>query len=251
MEFSRVWDVSRPSIYELIRQSFSEDDSERQLPDDEVVNRGKGLRWAAGARDGAFGHHGDTRQEGPARAILSAVTDAMHRSGPETVERLYRLLVEDNIVGFIDPFLSLLSEDPIGASPELPLLARWLATEAPDRGAVKFGLALLGHCGDFRDEEILLTLGRHEEFTLYAAVALTNTMLDPELALWDLAKHVHGWGRIQLVGRLAGTENPNIKNWMLRGGGTKTGSCMSIWRIAAQRPANCWLRCNRQSLTAP
>jgi hypothetical protein len=218
MEFPRVWDESRPSIYCFIRQSFPDDDSINPLPDDEVVNRDKGIRWVAGAMDGAFGHHGDTRQVGPARAILTAVTEAVRGPNSDKLERLYGLLVEDSIIGFIDPFLSLLSEDPIGALSELPLLARWLAMEAPDRGAVKFGLALLGHCGDFRDQEIFLTLGRHEEFTLYAAVALTNTLPEPELALWDLAKHVHGWGRIQLVERLAATGNPAIKDWMLREG---------------------------------
>jgi hypothetical protein len=218
MEFPRVWDESRLSIYHFIRHSFPDGDRSGRLPDDEIVNRDKKVRWADGAMDGAFGHHGNTKQEGPARVILAAVTESMRRPTCENLEHLYELLVQDNIVGFIDPFLSLLSEDRIGALSELVLLARWLTTEAPDRGAVKFGLALLGHCGDFRDQETLITLGRHEEFTLYAAVALTKTLLEPELVLWDLAKHVDGWGRIQLVERLGATENPAIKHWMLREG---------------------------------
>jgi hypothetical protein len=64
-----------------------------------------------------------------------------------------------------------------------------------------------------------LTLGRHEEFTLYAAVALSNIAgADAEPMLFDLAQHVDGWGRIQVVERLAETHDPRVKEWMLREG---------------------------------
>jgi hypothetical protein len=53
--------------------------------------------------------------------------------------------------------------------------------------------------------DILLTLGQHEEFTLFAAVALDNGQDDADDDLWALAGSVHGWGRIHLVERLART----------------------------------------------
>ena len=59
---------------------------------------------------------------------------------------------------------------------------------------------------------MLRVLGRHEELTLYAAVALARQSDDPELELWRLAQGVDGWGRIQIVERLAGTERPEIKD---------------------------------------
>jgi hypothetical protein len=219
MEFPRVWDESRPSIYAFVRQRVRDHGSDGLLPDDELIREGRKVSWAAGAFDGAFGHHGDSRKDvGLSQTIFAATSEVVFEPTPASLERLYELVIKDNIVGFIDPFLSLLSEDRIAGLPELPLLARWLATEAPDRGAVKFGLALLGQCGDFRDEKIFMTLGGHEEFTLYAAVAVTKTLFEPEPALWDLAMQVHGWGRIQLVERLRATENPAIKAWMLREG---------------------------------
>jgi hypothetical protein len=61
-------------------------------------------------------------------------------------------------------------------------------------------------------------MGRHEELTLFSATALANTQKDHEHALFELAQHVHGWGRIQTVERLVGTEDREIKAWLLREG---------------------------------
>src|SRR5207248_2725531 len=72
--------------------------------------------------------------------------------------------------------------------------------------------------GQPQDMEIFRTLGRHEEFTLFCAVGLANACDDGETQLWELAKHVDGWGRIHLVERLSKTENPEIKDWLLREG---------------------------------
>ena len=49
-------------------------------------------------------------------------------------------------------------------------------------------------------------------------MALANSEGDPEAELWDLAKNVHGWGRVHVVERLAKTDNPEIKDWLLREG---------------------------------
>src|SRR5262249_9194913 len=53
---------------------------------------------------------------------------------------------------------------------------------------------------------------------LFCAVALANASENAEAELWELAKHVEGWGRIHLVERLANTTDPDIKEWLLRGG---------------------------------
>jgi hypothetical protein len=53
---------------------------------------------------------------------------------------------------------------------------------------------------------------------LYCAVAISNLSDDPDVSLWTLAKNVRGWGRIQVVERLAHTEKAEIKEWMLREG---------------------------------
>ena len=67
------------------------------------------------------------------------------------------------------------------------------------------------------DRPTLEALGAHEEFTLFVAVALANLHAG-EHALWELAKRVDGWGRIQLVYRMTETKDPEIRAWMLRDG---------------------------------
>src|SRR5262249_22226983 len=97
-------------------------------------------------------------------------------------------------------------------------LAHSFVTESPDREPVKFGIAILGLFREPRDRDLFETLGRHDEFTLFCAVALANLSDDPDEALWTLARNVSGWGRIHTVERLARTENPAVKNWLLREG---------------------------------
>ena len=126
--------------------------------------------------------------------------------------------MDDNLLGFIDPALGEIANSGISTEPYLHDFAMFLAKGAPDRGPVKFAIALLGIMRYESDKEVISVLGRHEEFTLYSAVALSNLLPNPDLELWDLAKMVDGWGRIHLVERLAGTELPQIKDWLLLGG---------------------------------
>ncbi len=55
-----------------------------------------------------------------------------------------------------------------------------LAVNGTQRATVKVGVALIGLAGSDQHQDVLLTLGRHEEFTLYAAVSLGNTIPRPE-----------------------------------------------------------------------
>jgi hypothetical protein len=47
---------------------------------------------------------------------------------------------------------------------------------------------------------------------------LVRSQPDVEQALFDLARRVAGWGRIHAVERLAGTQDPHLKAWLLRHG---------------------------------
>ncbi|GAA2214404.1 hypothetical protein GCM10009850_098690 [Nonomuraea monospora] len=94
----------------------------------------------------------------------------------------------------------------------------WLAEHGTRREAVKIGIVLVGVSGDERDRELLLLLGTLEEFTLYAAVALLRTQADRERAVFELARRVTAWGRIHAVERLEGSDDPEVKAWLLREG---------------------------------
>ncbi len=224
------WDltnVERPwqdgvSIHSHIREHISPDANGLQaggnrLPDE--VDDG-GVKWAAGAMDGAFGHHGgggneQTRAKLLHRALKVVVEDA----SSEKMKKLYEQLLQEGVLDFIDPLLELIAERQDLDAERLEELAVWIAKNAPDREPVKFAIAVLGIAQGSDNSTLLLTLGRHEEFTLYSAVALSNTAgAGAEKMLFELAQHVDGWGRISIVERLADTTDPQIKSWMLREG---------------------------------
>jgi hypothetical protein len=189
------------------------------LPDEERINRGSNLRWAAGAQDGVMTHHmGAGPDEETVRRTVELVRVYSRQPTAANKAAVYRHIIAAHVVSIIDPVIeALVNEGGIGHE-RLYELARSFVTEAPDREPVKLGIALLGLFRQPGDRELFQILGRHDEFTLFCAVALANSSDDPDEALWTLARNVLGWGRIQVVERLARTENPAIKRWLLREG---------------------------------
>ena len=67
------------------------------------------------------------------------------------------------------------------------------------RDEVKYAMALMSGFGRPEDADLFRVVGRHEEFTVYAAVALATVTGDP-LGEWlGLLPHVSGWGRTELA----------------------------------------------------
>lgn len=222
VDLPKVWDAGRPSIFEFLQArpaAAGSDDAIHNLPDDDIFHGGAGeVRWAAGARDGVGSHHAG--QTGKAeKAVLSALAAASKAPSTRHLKTLYSLLLQEGTLDFIDPVLSAIRSDPPPYLDGTYKIAMWLATQSPDREPVKFGIALLGIFNEV-PSDLLLALGRHDEFTLYAAVALANNSSGEmrDMVLWRLAKQVNGWGRIHCVERLAATTHPDIKAWLLREG---------------------------------
>ncbi len=220
---SMPWD-RRSSILEFVRSHIPTDgpgvdEGGFTLPDDERVNAGSKLRWGMGSMDGVMTHHFGTGQnEAPVRKTVELVLDYSRQPTATNKAAVYQHVIAAHVVSIIDPVIeALLNEGGIGHD-RLYELARSFVTEAPDREPVKFGLALLGLFRQPADQELFQTLGRHDEFTLFCAVAITNSSEDHDEALWRLARNATGWGRIHAVERLARTENPAVKDWLLREG---------------------------------
>lgn len=230
--FSGTWDIQRvnppwgerPSIYRHILANVRAGEpglAEKGdlLPDDEIVRGGKEIRWAPGALDGVFGHHvGSSEAAEIANKILESFRALTKRASDELASSLYSLLLEQSALSYVDHLLeAVVAHDDLDAE-RIHTIAHWLATGAADREPIKCAIALLGVCHGSDDRDLLLTLGRHEEFTLFASVALRNLGDEPELSLWALACLVTGWGRIQIIERLTETKDEQIKSWMLREG---------------------------------
>src|SRR6185437_5989818 len=220
---SMPWD-RRPSILEFVRSHIPTDGSGVDeggytLPDDERVNAGSKIRWGMGSMDGVMTHHmGTGENEEAVRKTVELVLAYSRQPTATNKAAVYQHVIAAHVVSIIDPVIeALLNEGGIGHD-RLYELARSFVTESPDREPVKFGIALLGLFRQPDDQELFQTLGRHDEFTLFCAVAITNSSEDHDEALWRLAGNVTGWGRIHAVERLARTENPAIKDWLLREG---------------------------------
>jgi hypothetical protein len=216
------WD-RRPSIYEHIKAHIRSGQKGlagggQTLPDEERIAAKSLIRWAAGAMDGVSTHHMGGANTDQASQLLKLVRTYSTSPTVTHKAKVYDFIHENGTVSLVDPFLESLREQTNLNHDRLYDLAKSLATESSDREPVKFGIAVLGLYGQQQDIEVFRKLGRHEEFTLFCAVALGNTCEDGETELWELAKHVDGWGRIHLVERLSKTKNPEIKDWLLREG---------------------------------
>ena len=226
------WDIesinppwrNRPSIYQHILANVRPGepglgDQGDLLPDDEIVNAGQELRWAPGALDGVFGHHaGNSEATETANKILESFRTLARKTTYENASSLYSLLLEHPTLSYVDHLLEAVITSSDLNLKRIHTIAQWLATGAADREPVKCAIALLGVFPGGHDRDLLLTLGRHEDFTLFVAVAIKNSDNDSELTLWSLACLVNGWGRIHIIERLTETRDEQIKAWMLREG---------------------------------
>lgn len=214
--------VGRESIYNYIKRNLDKEgklSSEcEELPDSAEFYEDKSFRWVAGAMDGVMGHHGGTGEENvEVYRILKLIRKQVAKPNNAARRETYMAFMNDEILGYVDPLLDLLRNQSDLNFDVLYEEAKWFASEGAHRGVVKMGVALLGLFNCEQDEELLFTLGKSEEFTLYAAVAIQNGFSDPNEKLFGLAKSVHGWGKIHLVERLS-ADTDEIKDWLLKHG---------------------------------
>jgi hypothetical protein len=226
----RPWQ-SGESILDAVRRFAAAGDEGFELPDEPPEDPTQ-IRWSAGSRDGVTGRHMAapapetgllararrrlSRPDDPPARIHAALVPLARRGGDRERLAVYRAAQDPDLVVHVDAVLERLVEQPDVLAALAPH-ARWLVAEARHRGPAKLGIALLGMTGGPEDLGVIKTLGRHEEFTLYCAVAIGNLLADPVDALWEVARAAQGWGRIETVERLAPlvADRPDVKRWLL------------------------------------
>jgi hypothetical protein len=187
------------------------------LPDEPEREPGD-IGFAPGLLDEVLEPGSAVSSERTAAASFRLIEAVMREpSEPERYDELLEDLRTNDLLGFLDPLIARVYQAGFSRDAVRELALR-LTTRSGDRIPVKVGIALLGLCAKEEDRPILLTLGRHEEFTHYVGVTLTHAFDDPEPLLWELAKAVQDWGRINMVRQLAETGSPEIKAWILREG---------------------------------
>ncbi len=139
------WEEGCQSIYAFVSAHPAE--NELPLPDDSIVNTGNELRWAAGAKDGVLTHHmAPSSNLDLADKVLARLRQAVAAPTQGNLEALYTVIRNDNTLEYIDYLI-----ERIGATQELTVayvdnlydLTKHIVLHAPDRGAVKCGIAVL------------------------------------------------------------------------------------------------------------
>jgi len=221
---SLPWDADRPAIAAFLGEHLQADgtalvDSELPLPDEDRVSGPTGLRYAPGARDGiALFHTTGVSEPDVTAEVLGLLWVVLADDGLQRLPDLYAALVGHRALSWVDELgAGIVEKSPDPA--RVYALALLLANLSPDREAVKAGIALLGMLSlDEGDLSLLRLLGSHDEFTLYVAVAIGSQVEDAERELFALAGRTVGWGRIHAVLRIADSEDPQIRGWLLREG---------------------------------
>lgn len=215
---------ARKSTYGHITEHVDPDRSEGlseegyRLPDEPEPDANS-ISFAPGAIDGVFGYHGSTKSDDDiVTDLYMALASACESASDCNIRALYELLAGVSALNVIDPLIERIHQEQALDANRLWVIVHWFATKAPDREPVKISIALLGLLRGRDDSEVFLTLGRHDEFAPYSAMAISNNEAYGDEVLWELAKAVEGWGRILTVEHLSKTSHPKIKDWLLRDG---------------------------------
>jgi len=212
------WETEE-SILEYLKRNINEDGSLKEsaetLPDEKRADNG--INFAPGLMDAMFG--ADESEESKARIKhLSKLISKIAKNGDnQSKSDFYREITEnESVIGIIDEFLQKLAQSSLPIEPYLFNYANKLAAKTNNRNTVKFGIAILGLCQNKKPIDDIKILGLHDEFTVFSTIALSNLSDNLVNDLWELAKQVEGWGKIQLVDRLAEMElNSEIKDWLV------------------------------------
>ncbi|MBO8155078.1 MAG: limonene hydroxylase [Bacillaceae bacterium] len=212
--------MNRKTIYEVIKEQVDQHGRvvDDKLPDDEDFWSDEPVRWVAGGLDNIFGHHVSNNKQADVSKLVSLFLKQCKKPTNRNRKKLYLSLLEEHAVSIIDDFLDALRAKETFINVEnLYNEAYWLAERGTHRNPVKFGIAILGLFQTDHHLELITTLGVHDEFTLFSAVAIQNSTDKSNDYLFQLAKSVDGWGKINLVERIK-PETKEIKDWLIREG---------------------------------
>ncbi len=214
----REWRTDN-SIFKFLFSNLNDNGTlsevEHDLPDEKKDD--DKIRFAPGLMDAMFGADDSDDSKKRIAELSKHLKNVATKGDKMSEQEFYRLITEkEGVIGIIDEFLQTVVSESLPIEPYLFNYAKDLATKTDKRNAVKFGIAILGLCQNRSVLNNIKILGLHDEFTIYSAIAIANLSDNVENDLWELAQKVDGWGKIQLVDRLANPElNQPIKDWLI------------------------------------
>ena len=212
------WETDNSILVHLkrnIKEDGSLNESAEKLPDEQKANNE--IKFTPGLMDAMFGADESEESKTRIKQLVSLIKKIAKNGDNHSKSYFYRHITEnDSVIGIIDQFLQSLVQSSLPIEPYLFDFANKLATKTNNRNSVKFGIAILGLCQNKKPIDDIKILGLHDEFTVFSTVALSNLSDNLVKDLWEIAKQVDGWGKIQLVDRLAEMElNNEIRDWLV------------------------------------
>ncbi|MEK4699358.1 hypothetical protein MKX47_07140 [Solibacillus sp. FSL R7-0668] len=185
----------------------------KELPDDEYLYDDNEMKLAPGFADQLVNE--PVLLSYPKKLVKLLITQSEH---PTEANRkaTYEKTQEEKVISYFHEFLVQFAEvekDEALVQQE----ALWLLEHAAHREVVKFALVVLGATNCEKHKELLKQIALHEEFTGVALFALSNGMPSANDAIWDVAKNVSDWGKIEALNFLE-PEREEIRHWFLTDG---------------------------------
>ena len=180
------------------------------------------LKWADGALDGVTMYHMTIPEIGKGdRTLISDAVRAASKGDYDLADSLFKMLGKHlQAIIVIDDLHSYIIDNQSKLNAKnLFEYAIHLLFESDNRECVKFGLSLLElfKMNDKNDlKEVIRTIGLSDEFALFAIFVMLKWE-NGNNEIWELAKKLHGWGRIHAVERIE-PDTAEIRNWMLMEG---------------------------------
>lgn len=195
-----------------------------------------GLNMVPGAMDGMYIYHMYPEEPGEDEVEIIEQAINMASEGHYNLARKTFEQLTENIrtITFSDKMLQYVIDDSSSLnSDNLCKFAYTMALLTQNAECVKVGLALLEIFDPVMDElkEVIRRFGLYDEFTLFSILNMMHWK-DGNQEIFDLAKKVHGWGRIHAVSRLK-PETKEIRHWLLTEGTVNdisySYSCIDCW----------------------
>lgn len=202
-------------------------------------------RWADGALDGATIYH--VRLPAPTDESLvlmeKAVRTAADRKYDTADEYFTELGKKLSAIGGIDAIQNFIIDHKDELNPgNVFEYAVHAVVDSADKECIKYGLSMLELFDIEQNESIknvVRTIGLSDEFSLFA-IFIMLSWEDGNNEVFQLAKKVHGWGRIHAVERIEPTTK-EIKYWLL-------ADAVHNWIMPAYSALTCWEKSGADSV---
>lgn len=210
------------SLFEIISSAVVDGELPKGFSLPELSNGENEIAWADGAMDGVgiyhigFSEMSEEDHELMVRAIHAAAERDFNHADElfcELGKKAHALLSIDALQFYI---INHKDELNPGNVYEYGIHA---LVDSTDRECLKFGLSLLELFDTDSNEnlkDVIRTVGLSDEFSIFSIFVMLSWE-DGNNEVWQLAKKIHGWGRIHAVERIE-PDTDEIKRWILEDG---------------------------------